>query len=50
MMLALRIILGLALLGSLIFAGARIYRGLPEANSDAAEIARGAPSRRRRAC
>src|SRR5580765_2918504 len=43
MMLALRIILGLALLGSLVFAGARVYRGLPAANSEAAEIARGTP-------
>jgi hypothetical protein len=42
-MLALRIILGLALLGSLVFAGARIYRGLPEANSGPAEIVRGTP-------
>ena len=42
-MLALRIILALALLGSLFFAGARIYHGLPAGDSGAPEIARGAP-------
>jgi hypothetical protein len=42
-MLALRIILGLALLGSLMFAGTRIYRALPASSPGSVETTRGAP-------
>jgi len=41
MLLALRIVLGLTLLASLVFAGARIYRALPPANEGTTQVAGG---------
>ena len=40
-MLALRIVLGLTLLASLLFAGARIYRALPPTNEDSTQVTAG---------